>query len=255
MLKLLIHMLRFSPLRLRVFESCRLRYRYQYVDKIGARLRPSDTAGTLVHRVLGDFFSKVASADRAAGRLVEMFEIGWAALSPRYLRMDGAEGWRQASVAQLRNFARHHNLAAEPFAVEAYLQAEVAPGVILFGRMDRIDEEPDGTLHIIDYKAGEPRDEVDASQVRLYAIMVERGLARIVSKVSFWYLDDGTAWTETLDDSVKRLALQDMLAAVEEMQRISDFPPTIAPHCAHCPYLHACEVRADIERRRKVEGW
>ena len=52
-------MARYSPLRFRVFDACRLRYRYQYVDRIPARLRPQDTAGSLVHRVLCDFFSKL----------------------------------------------------------------------------------------------------------------------------------------------------------------------------------------------------
>jgi len=248
-------MTRYSPLRFRVFDTCRLRYRYQYVDRIAARLRPADTAGTLVHRVLCDFFSKVEPGQRSEERLIAMFEAGWFALSPRYLRMAGVERLREASLQQLHNFVQHHDLGAEPFAVEAYLQVEAAPGITLFGRLDRIDEEADGTLHIIDYKTGEQPEEIDARQIRLYAIMVERELGRTVSKASFWYLDTGSTWTEELDESVKRLALQDMLAAVEEMQQLTDFPATIAPHCAHCPYLYACEERPEIRRRRGAEGW
>jgi putative RecB family exonuclease len=208
-----------------------------------------------VHRVLADFFSKVPAGERTAEGLARMFEEGWAALSPRYLRMKGVETLREASLVQLANFARGHDLRVDPFAVEAHLQVEVAPGVTLFGRMDRIDEEPDGTLHIVDYKAGEPHEEIDARQLRLYAIMVERELGRTVSRASFWYLDDGSTWTEELDDSVKRLALHDMLASVEEMERITEYPATIGPHCGHCPYLHACEERPEILRRRGAEGW
>lgn len=248
-------MARYSPLRFRVFDTCRLRYRYQYLDKTKARLRPSDTAGTLVHRVLCDFYSKLSPGERTKEGLLQMFEEGWNALSPRYLNMPGIDALYEISVRQLVNFATHHDLRAEPFAVEAYLQVEVAPGVTLFGRMDRIDEEADGTLHIIDYKTGEQPSEIEARQLRLYAIMVERELGRTVSKASFWYLDDGTTATEMLDDGVKRLALEEMLAAVEEMQRITEFPATIAEHCAHCPYLHLCEKRPEIERRRKAEGW
>jgi RecB family exonuclease len=184
-----------------------------------------------------------------------MFEHGWNALSPRYLRMEGVEVHREASVRQLRNFVEHFDLSAEPFAVEAHLQVEITPEVTLFGRIDRVDEEPDGTLHIIDYKTGEHADEVEARQIRLYAIMVERELERTASKASFWNLDEGSSWTETLDESVKWLALEEMLAAVEEMQRVTEYPPTIAEHCAHCPYYRACEVRPEIDRRRDGEGW
>jgi len=248
-------MSRYSPLRFHVFDTCRLRYRYQYVEKTQARLRPADTAGSLVHRVLCDFFSKVSQDERTNELLFQMFADGWGALSPRYLRMAGVDRLRALSIRQLQNFGTRFDLNAEPFAVEAYLQLDVAPGVTLFGRVDRIDEEPDGTIQIIDYKTGEQPAHVDARQIRLYAIMVERQLERAVSKASFWYLDDGSTWTETLDDSVKRLALEEMLAAVDEMQRITDFPPTIAEHCAQCPYLYACEFRPEIESRRRAEGW
>ena len=86
---------RLSPLRVRVIDTCRLRYRYQYVDRIPARLRPQDTAGSLVHRVLCDFFSKVLVEERDKQRLVRMFEEGWDALSPRYRRMKGVDKLRE----------------------------------------------------------------------------------------------------------------------------------------------------------------
>ena len=43
-------MFRLSPLRVRVFRGCKLRYKYQYGDKLPARLRPHDTAGKRARR-------------------------------------------------------------------------------------------------------------------------------------------------------------------------------------------------------------
>lgn len=248
-------MLRVSPLRVRVFQACRLRYRYQYVDRLPARLRPSDTAGSLVHRVLCDFFSKVPREERTEDRLLSMFEEGWQALSPRYRRIPGVEDLHRAGAQQLRRFARQHDLTAEPFLVEPYLQVEVAPGIVLFGRVDRIDREPDSTLHIVDYKTGAQPDEVDAGQLRLYAIMAEEKLDIPVSRLSFWYLDDGETWTAALSDEEKRTIRDELLSVAREMVAVTDFPPTIGPHCGHCPYLHACEYRGEVERRRAAEGW
>ncbi len=246
---------RLSPLRVRVFSTCRLRYRYQYIDKLRPRLRPSDTAGSLVHNVLCDFFSKAPQEDRTEGRLIDMFEERWAALSPRYLRMAEAQELHDRNLDALHRFARREDLAAEPFQVEAYVQVPVAGDVTLFGRMDRIDEEPDGTLHIVDYKTGAHPGDVDASQLQLYAIMVEKKLERIVSRASFWYLDDDSVWTAELTAEDKEEALADALATVSEMQREEDFEPTVAPHCAHCPYLYACAVREEIAQRRQAEDW
>lgn len=248
-------MLRVSPLRVRVFDTCRLRYRYQYIDRIPARLRPGDTAGTLVHRVLCDFFSGVPAQERTREKLLDMFAQGWQALSPRYRRMPGTDKLREEAVRQLENFAASHDLQAQPFAVEPYFQVEILPGVMLFGRLDRIDEEPDASLHIIDYKTGGHPGDVDARQLSFYAIIVEATLGRRVSRASFWYLDDGQTWTTELTDEDKRQAREELLASVREMQQVSEFSPTIAPHCGGCPYLHACDYRDEIQARRQAEGW
>src|SRR5438094_9339706 len=89
--KLISPVSRISPLRIRVFDTCRLRYRYQYLNRIPARLRPQDTVGSLLHRVLCDFFSRVPVEERDGQRLIRMFEDGWEALSPRYRRMRGGD--------------------------------------------------------------------------------------------------------------------------------------------------------------------
>jgi putative RecB family exonuclease len=246
---------RLSPLRVRVFNTCRLRYRYQYVDKLPARLRPADTAGSLVHNVLCDFFAKVPREARDEARLLAMFDERWAALSPRYLRMPGVDELHAHSRDVLQRFARREDLKAEPFRVEEYVQVRIAPEVTLFGRMDRIDEEADRALHIIDYKTGSHPGDVDASQLHLYAIMVESKLERTVSRASFWYLDDASVWTAELTPADKKRALAGALAAVEKMKKETEFPATIAPHCAGCPYLYACSEREEIARRREAEGW
>jgi hypothetical protein len=46
-----------------------------------------------------------------------------------------------------------------------------------------------------------------------------------------------------------------LIEAVEKMQSISEFPPNVGERCGHCPYLHVCAQREEIERRRVKEGW
>jgi putative RecB family exonuclease len=250
---------RISPLKVRVFGACRLRYRYQYVDRregrVRPRLRPADTAGSLVHRVLCDFFSKVEERERSREKLFDMFNMGWNALSEGYHRVPGVEVHHENSLRQLSNFARVSDLQARPFLVEPYFQVEIEPGILLFGRVDRLDEEPDGALHIIDYKGGTEPEEIDPSQLVLYAILVEAKLDRTVSKASFWYLDDGQTWTMEFSDDDKRRAREDLRVTASEMESVTDFPPTIGPHCAHCPYLKVCDVRKEIAEARAREGW
>jgi hypothetical protein len=39
------------------------------------------------------------------------------------------------------------------------------------------------------------------------------------------------------------------------MQSEERFEPTVARHCAGCPYLYACAVRDEVAQRRQAEGW
>ncbi|MBI1885798.1 MAG: PD-(D/E)XK nuclease family protein [Chloroflexi bacterium] len=248
-------MFRLSPLRLRVFRTCKLRYKYQYVDKVPARLRPQDTAGTCVHNVLCEFFARVPAEERTKERLQAMFDERWSKLSPRYLRMPGVDELGRRARQQLEAFGERQDLKAHPFLIEAYFEARLAPDVLLFGRMDRVDEEPDGSLHVIDYKTGAQPEEVDAAQIRLYAIMVQEELERPVARASFWYLDDGFEWSTEISQADHRRAREEALALARQMEQPGDYPPTIAEHCGHCPYLHACEYRDEIAQRRQAEGW
>jgi putative RecB family exonuclease len=248
-------MSRVSALKVRVFDSCRLRFRYQYVDKVKARLRPADTAGSLVHRVLNDIFAKVPREERTEEKLVQMFEKGWKALSPNYHRVPGVEVHHEISLKQLHNFVRVFGLENEPLQVEPYFQVEIEEGVTLFGRPDRIDEEPDRTLHIIDYKGGMQSDEIDSGQLRVYALLAEMEMGRTVSKLSFWFLDEGTIWTMDLNDDDKERTREELLAAVCAMEEVEEFPPTIGPHCLYCPYYKVCEMKREIDHEAEREGW
>lgn len=248
-------MTKVSPLKVRVFNTCRLRYRYQYVDKIRSRLRIADTAGSLVHRVLCDIFAKVPSEERSEARLLEMFNETWDALSPRYLRMEGVDELRDRSAEELHRFAQQHDLHAEPLMVEPYFQVDLTDDLTLFGRVDRIDENEDATLTIIDYKTGTAPEEIDPSQLYLYAIMIEAELRRRVSHISFWHLSDGAVWTSEFTDDEREQTRAELLATVDEMATVNEFPPTIGRHCSICPYLHACEFRDEIAATREREGW
>lgn len=247
--------LRLSALRLRVFEGCRLRYKYQYIERRRPRLRLHDTAGTLVHNVLCDFFAKTPAAERTAEGLLALFDQRWAALSARYRRIPGVEELRRDARAQLERFAREEDLAAQPFLMEAYFQVPLAPDVLLLGRIDRVDEEQDGSLSVLDYKSGEPPEEIDSRQLYLYAVMVEKQLQRRVTRGSFWYLGDGRRVSIALDEAGKAQAEARAIAAARAMSSETEFAPTISRRCASCPYLTGCEYRGEVERRRRAEGW
>jgi RecB family exonuclease len=228
---------------------------YQYLEKRRPRLRLQDTAGTLVHNVLCDFFAKKPSGERTGELLLSMFDERWAALSPRYLRIPSVEGLRRRARAQLERFAQEADLKANPLLVEASFQIDLAPGVLLTGRIDRVDEEADGSLSVLDYKTSEPPDEVHPRQLYLYALMVESKVKRPVSRGSFWHLADDGLVSLQLDEKGKAQAAEDARDIARQMEAAQEFPPNIGRRCGYCPYLSSCDYKDEIATRRQREGW
>ena len=248
-------MLKLSPLRLRVFRRCKLRYKYQYVDRLPARPSPQDVVGALVHATLHDFFAHVPVHDRDVERLITILNEKWQALVFRLGSPVEREAWRQRAEAQMRRFSHQHDLSLRPLALEAHYEVPVSDQVTLVGRVDRLDEEPDRGLHLIDYKTGTRPPEVDVDQLCIYAIMLERKLSRPVRRASYFYLEEGDVWSirptrEELEES-----LSQALATVEDMAAEQDFPATVGRHCAGCAYLRACAHRDEIAQLRQEEGW
>jgi len=246
-------MFRVSPERLRTFRRCRLRYRYQYVDRLPGRAGAQDALGALVHAALHDFFRYVPPSDRDEERLITVLDEKWQSLA----RLPAAtkEALRERAEAQLCLFAREEELAVQPLALESAFQVSLSESVALVGRVDRIDQEPDGSLHLIDYKTGPRPEQPDVEQLHLYAIMVARTLSGPLRRASYYYLELGEVLSISPDSQELEGIARRALAAAQEMMAETEYSATVGRHCAGCPYLYLCAERDRIAQLRQEEGW
>jgi len=91
------------------------------------------------------------------------------------------------------------------------------------GKIDRIDNNTDGTVDIVDYKTGEPKEKlspVDKQQLMIYQWAASEQYQLKVKSLSYWYLqslEDSGQFLGTPEDLVK---LQDkLLETVSEIIR------------------------------------
>ncbi|MGQ9572192.1 MAG: RecB family exonuclease [Dehalococcoidia bacterium] len=248
-------MLKLSPLRLRVFRRCKLRYRYQYVDRLPPKPTPQDLVGALIHATLRDFFARVPLSERDVERLITLLDEKWQAAALRLGSPAEQQAWHQRAQAQMRRFSHQHDLSLRPLALEAYYEVPVSDQVTLIGRIDRVDDEPDGGLHLIDYKTGDRPPQVDVEQLCLYGIMLERKLLRRLRRASYFYLEEGDVWSIRPTRLELAESLSRALATAQDMLAEQHFPATIGRHCAACPYLAVCSHRDQIAQLRQEEGW
>lgn len=162
--------------------------------------------GVLVHRLLQDYFGAVRLAD-AEGRpapgeamLAEMVERHAAVLAGR---PDAAEVLAQVQ-AQVRTAVAMHDSRAQILELERQLVIPYEAGGHvhrLTAKLDRIDQLPDGSFRVVDYKTGAARKKLteparDDLQLGIYAMALEHEQGGPVRGVAeYWALATGERGT------------------------------------------------------------
>jgi ATP-dependent helicase/nuclease subunit B len=163
--------------------------------------------GSLVHRGLQLFLGEFG--ERWPPDAVERLRAAMdRALSEARLRPALAEWW----APRLRRIAdwvaaeeRERRSGFAPIGIKAEVKGEwslqVPCGFVLYGRADRIERRPDGSLAILDYKTGPPPSQKDvdtgfAPQLPLEAAMAADGafgeaLRGAVVELTYWHLTGG----------------------------------------------------------------
>lgn len=165
----------FSASQLDTYLACPIRFYYQNVLRLRERREASDDLddrdiGSLVHRILSEFFKPVLNrrltpADLDEARLDDTInrcfreEYGDELIGPAHF-------FQKQVNLQLKKFMARYQLPriqqhdVVVNGTEVSMQAELG-GTIFTGRIDRM-ETRDGKTHIIDYKTG-----LDDSRVRI----------------------------------------------------------------------------------------
>ena len=249
---------KFSFSQLAAFSTCPLQYKFAFVLKIPA---PTDKAslifGRVLHNVLHDFLEPLeaisATQDSLFGRpkikldevnLLDLYEARWQA--DGYNNKEERDKYYQKGKTILKTFWT--NLSSEDFPEILFLEKnftfKIGDGIIK-GAIDRVDRLVDGTLEIIDYKTGNPKEKLEYSDKRqliLYKIFLEEFLKIKVSKLSYYYLE-GTYKTsfEAKDKDVEKLR-QEVLTEITEIKK-GNFPPNPTELCKYCDFRDICQWR------------
>lgn len=123
-----------------------------------------------------------------------------------FVSLEDEANFGRRGLSMLDNFLQNVGSLGKSAPPVSFPKHIVVDNIVLTGNMDYVEELPDGTLHIIDFKTGS-KDEDDPQQLYLYAILAEDYYDKKVSKISFWYLDrDDKPKVATLDPLEKTLS-------------------------------------------------
>jgi DNA helicase II / ATP-dependent DNA helicase PcrA len=260
---------RFSFTQLAAFRKCPLQYKFAHIYRIPILGSFQKSFGQSLHLA----FQRMLELHVARGSTVQgsLFDVP----TPHAKRSIPSSGFRVTEDEALNIFedawidewyqhrAQHDDYKSRGrSAVRNFWKAccEQVPNVLevekdftlllgkhsIKGKIDRIDQLPDGSVSVLDYKTGEAKETLDAEdkeQLYLYQIALEeRGLK--VGRLAYLYVKD---WilkeVEPLEGKGREKFLEKVTARMDEIL-ISDYSPTPEPFtCRFCDFRHICEFK------------
>jgi putative RecB family exonuclease len=240
-----------SPFSLNMFQQCPRQYKFQYIDHLGGiyrKSRPYFTMGDHVHATLKDFLSTVPVSERNLTRLEDLLREKWRRYRKGFNNKEDEKRWGEKALNQLRRFAQTHDISVTPFMVEDYHSAELTNTILLKGRIDRVDKEADGNLHIIDYKTGKIPTEINQVQLHIYALILSKKLDLPPKKASYLYLEAGEFRTIELAAADLAQATTYVIDIVDRICTEKEYLATPNTYCWNCDFLEICPSKEEASK-------
>lgn len=195
-----------SASALNTYADCPRKFQFQYVLRIPQKVKGSAVAGSNVHRALEVFHKRHKDdwRDQPVERLLEIYEEVFA--EARFEDEAEAKQWRERDHRILRSYLDDEKqIEGEPrhFEVPFRLNFEDLDAEF-YGYIDRVDEHPDGSVEIIDYKTGSRKTANkivgEDFQVPLYVAAFEDKGRDVKAGTLYWMRDagDGTGPVERM---------------------------------------------------------
>jgi len=238
----LFSLLHLSSTKIGTYDSCPLKYRLKYIDKVPERkTRATGEFGSIMHTILEEFHG-LDSENQTKDALFGLLEKHWREDSFEY-RQRGEEFKKQGEeiLTEYFRFVQENppNVVGREKAF-SYTMPDI--NVKISGKIDRIDEEDDG-LAIVDYKTSRKKEKAEKNlQMALYTEAILNDAVSDINgtpgKASLHFLRHGedplsshTFSEEELEES--RVKIRDVASGIRAGSfgtKKSDFP------CQYCDY-------------------
>ncbi len=234
-----------SPYKISVFNQCRKRYQYHYVDNLIKQYKkdwPWLTMGTHIHDTLYELFDKFPPIERTYVRAETILRMKWARNRKGFKSSEEEKEYGLKALAQLKRFVETQSMDIQPFRLEKHHKALLEPSLLINGKIDRMDKLSDNSFHIIDYKTGEMDREPDDFQLLLYCLLISRNFTQPVSSASYMYLDSGALHTISPNTAQLEATAARIRGIATQIAAEKEFPPKTGQLCKFCDFSEICDA-------------
>lgn len=242
---------KYSFTQLMAFKTCPLQYKFQHVLHLPVRGKGQFSFGKSMHGALQQIFQSLM---RQNYQLSESLDE-WL----QFYRQSWIDDWYADKKEMDEYYAKGIKILSD---LHAQLQKQGVPKTkflelpfnfkigeyTIKGAIDRIDELKDGSLEIIDYKTGTPKDDQKLNseskeQLLIYQLAAAQVLRQPVSRLTFLYLDNLASVSFLGDDKQLDKLQNDILEDIKALNQ-GNFSPTPGQFaCKYCDFKDICEAR------------
>lgn len=255
----------YSHSRLETFESCRLKFKFQYIDKVDIPKRDSIEAflGSRVHDALEELYrNKLMGKLWSKDEFLRYYNSVWEKEKHDEIfivkKQYSLQDYYQQGVEALTKYWAHYY----PFDQEKtialeqriYLSLDDGDRYRLQGFIDRISKTPEGVWQIRDYKTKRKlptREEADKDrQLALYQIGIQKmwDTTEKVELIWHYLLFDEEVKSVRDKSDLEKLKIDTIhiIQEVEAAVKSDDFPFHESALCDWCDFFDICPAKKHL---------
>lgn len=252
--------LRLSVSKVKTFKSCKKKFYFQYKEKLPRKEWPHTNFGSFLHEVL-ERFETLILAGRTEPDNILMKECFSGALAGDIFEgnKNNPVVWEEKIDADQKKesfeilcsfLKRRAELKKEgklPKVVQPEKEFHIEIGdILLIGFIDLLQIDPDGVLHVADYKTSKSKKYLQKDFMQLktyaYALFLENPeldkvrASYVMLKHNFDLIE-----TEFTREEVMSTCTKDFLKYAEEIESEKLYRSTVSPLCGYCDFVEQCE--------------
>jgi RecB family exonuclease len=238
--------LRLSVSKTKTFIDCPKKFKFSYVEKLPRKEWDYHVLGKFCHKVLEDFhIAYLASCtDPYNITMNKCFKAAQAEYTTMTAEMTKEAFGMLHEYLKIVSQDKKNNLVANVMSVEKNFEVKVGDHLVLNGMIDRIQLDPDGVIHVCDYKTSKNKKYLanDFFQLLTYAYVIisenpdldKVRASYIMLRHNFEYITKDFSIAEIMAVESKYLKYAETINTEEIYQA----NPTAL--CSYCDYLDLC---------------
>ncbi|MGV3617194.1 MAG: RecB family exonuclease [Fimbriimonas sp.] len=245
-----------SPSKITTYLACPVKYRWTYVDDRGKwylRSKSYYSFGSSLHRVLERFYDSEDAGVQTTDEVMAAYEESW--IDAGYA---SAEEMAEAFGEGRQILERHvqESLAKPREGKTIFVERQFRKDLgdfALIGRVDRVDEYPDGAIEIVDYKSGREgvTEEEVATDIAMgsYQILLKHKFPDRPVRARIIALRTGASAAAAMDDAGLAQFEQDLVKLGQEIltEDYAELTPVFKPICPRCDFLPLCRKHPEFQ--------